>query len=227
MLPKASADFAIGDEKFRRFLAETELVDLAPEKILEIGLNKLKEEQTIFAAAAKKIDPDKSAIEVFKEIQREHPTPENLIPDVAKNLEQIRKFVSARKLGTIPSEVRAQVKETPQYRRATSFASMDTPGPFEKRATEAYFYVTPPENEWPEQQKNEWLTSFNTYSADIISIHETYPGHYVQFLHLNASRATRPEKIFGATSFVEGWAHYCEKMVIDAGLDRKSTRLNS
>src|SRR6202171_6284499 len=217
MLPKASADFAIGDEKFRRFLAETELVDLAPEKILEIGLNKLKEEQTIFAAAAKHIDPDKPAIEVFKEIQREHPTPENLIPEVAKNLEQIRKFVSARHLLTIPSEVRAQVKETPQYRRATSFASMDTPGPFEKRATEAYYYVTPTESDWPEKQKEEWLTAFNYYTADVISIHEVYPGHYVQFLRLSASPASKVEKIFGSYAFIEGWAHYCEKMMIDEG----------
>ena len=216
-LPKASPQFAIGEENYARFLAQTELVDWPPAKILEFGLSELKHEQGVFAEAAKKIDADKPAPEVFKQIQSEHPTPENLIPEITKKLDSVRKYVVDHKLVTIPSEVRAQVKETPQYRRATSFASMDTPGPFEKRATEAYFYVTPAENEWPEQQKNEWLTSFNSYSADIISIHETYPGHYVQFLHLNASKATRPEKIFGTTSYIEGWAHYCEKMVIDAG----------
>jgi uncharacterized protein (DUF885 family) len=216
-LPKATLPFAIGEEKYQRFLIQTELVDWPPAKILELGLSELKHEREVFAEAAKKIDADKPAPEVFKQIQSEHPTSENLIPEITKRLDSVRKYVVDHKLVTIPSEVRAQVKETPQYRRATSFASMDTPGPFEKRATEAYFYVTPTENEWPEQQKNEWLTSFNSYSADIISIHETYPGHYVQFLHLNASKATKPEKIFGATSFVEGWAHYCEKMVIDAG----------
>jgi uncharacterized protein (DUF885 family) len=216
-LPKATPQFAIGEEKYQRFLAQTELVDLPPAKILELGLSELKYEQEAFAEAAKKIDANKPAPEVFKQIQSEHPTSENLLPEITKKLDSVRKYVVDHKLVTIPSEVRAQVKETPQYRRATSFASMDTPGPFEKRATEAYFYVTPTENEWPEQQKNEWLTSFNSYSADIISIHETYPGHYVQFLHLIASKATKPEKIFGATSFVEGWAHYCEKMVIDAG----------
>lgn len=216
-LPKATPQFAIGEEKYQRFLAQTELVDLPPAKILELGLSELQHEQDVFTEAAKKIDADKPAPEVFKQIQSEHPTPENLIPEITKKLDSVRKYVVDRKLVTIPSEVRAQVKETPKYRRATSFASMDTPGPFEKRATEAYFYITPTENEWPEQQKNEWLTSFNSYSADIISIHETYPGHYVQFLHLNASKATKPEKIFGTTSFIEGWAHYCEKMVIDAG----------
>ncbi len=216
-LPKASANFALGTEKFQRLLAETELVDLPPEKILEIGMTQLKAEHNSFAEAAKKIDPGKSALEVFKQIQREHPTPESLLPDIGKNLEQIRKYVAGHHLVTIPSEVRARVKETPQYRRAVSFASMDTPGPFERRATEAYYYVTPTESEWPEKQKEEWLTAFNYYNADIVSIHEAYPGHYVQFLRLNASPASKVEKIFGSYAFIEGWAHYCEKMMIDEG----------
>jgi uncharacterized protein (DUF885 family) len=216
-LPKASLDFALGEEKFRRLLAETELVDLPPQKILEIGLEQLKSEQEAFTKAAKIIDPDKSPIEVFRQIQSEHPKPENLIPDVAKDLDKIRKYVSSHNLVTIPSDVRAKVKETPEYDRATSFASMDTPGPFEKRATEAYYYVTPTENDWTEKQKEEWLTAFNYYTSDITSIHEAYPGHYVQFLRLNASPASKVEKIFGSYAFTEGWAHYCEKMMIDEG----------
>ncbi len=216
-LPKASLDFALGEEKFRRFLAQTELVDLPPQKILEIGMAQLKAEQEAFAEAAKKIDPNKSPIEVFKQIQSEHPTPQNLIPDVAKDLDKIRKYVLTRRLVSIPSDVRAKVKETPQYLRATSFASMDTPGPFEKRANEAYYYVTPTENDWPEKQKEEWLTAFNYYTSDVVSIHEAYPGHYVQFLCLNASPASKVEKVFGSYAFVEGWAHYCEKMMLDEG----------
>ncbi|HUE50542.1 MAG TPA: DUF885 domain-containing protein [Candidatus Dormibacteraeota bacterium] len=216
-LPKATADFALGQEKFQRLLKETELVDLPPEKVLEIGLTQLRKEQKAFADAAKRIDSNKSAVEVFKQMQSEHPTPESLLADIGKDLEQIRKFVVTRKLVTIPSEVRARVKETPQYRRATSFASMDTPGAFEKRATEAYYYVTPPESDWPPLQKDEWLTAFNFYSADVVSIHEVYPGHYVQFLRLNASPASKVEKIFGSYAFIEGWAHYCEKMMVDEG----------
>jgi len=216
-LPKASLDFALGEEKFGRFLTQTELVDLPPQKILEIGLAQLKAEQDAFAEAAKKIDPNKSPIEVFKQIQSEHPTPDKLIPDVAKDLDKIRKYVLSHHLVNIPSDVRAKVKETPQYLRATSFASMDTPGPFEKRATEAYYYVTPTEHDWPEKQKQEWLTAFNYYTSDVVSIHEAYPGHYVQFLHLNASPASKVEKIFGSYAFIEGWAHYCEKMILDEG----------
>jgi uncharacterized protein (DUF885 family) len=216
-LPKASLDFALGEEKFRRFLAQTELIDLPPQKILEIGMTQLKSEQAAFAEAAKKIDPNKSPIEVFKQVQGEHPTPDKLIPDIAKDLDKLRKYVLSHHLVGIPSDVRAKVKETPQYLRATSFASMDTPGPFEKRATEAYYYVTPTEEDWPEKEKQEWLTAFNYYTSDVVSIHEVYPGHYVQFLHLNASPASKVEKIFGSYAFIEGWAHYCEKMMIDEG----------
>lgn len=216
-LPKAIADFAIGEEKYQRFLTETELVNMPPAKLLELGMGELKKEQDVFAEAAKKIDETRPADVVFKQIQSDHPTAANLIPEITKRLDAVKKFVIDRKLVTLAADTKTQVKETPRDRRATSFASMDTPGPFEKRANESYFYVTPPENDWTELQKEQWLTSFNYFLSDLVSIHEVYPGHYVQFLHLNASKTTKAEKVFGATSFVEGWAHYCEKMAIDEG----------
>jgi uncharacterized protein (DUF885 family) len=216
-LPKATPEFAIGEENYHRFLSETELVDMAPAKLLELGLAELKKEQDVFAEAAKKIDETRPADVIFKQIQGDHPAAANLIPEITKRLDAVKKFVADRKLVSIPGEAKAQVKETPQDRRATSFASMDTPGPFEKRANESYYYITPPEADWSELQKEQWLTSFNYVLSDVVSIHEVYPGHYVQFLHLNASKATKAEKVFGATSFVEGWAHYCEKMMVDEG----------
>ena len=216
-LPKASADFAVGPAKYQRMLAGTELVDLPPDKLLAIGLHRLKEEQDIFAAAAKISDPKKKPIDVFKEIQNEHPKPDQLVADVAKDLDQIRQYVIDHHLVAVPSDVRTTVQDTPRFDRATTFASMDTPGPFEKKATQAYYYVTPVEEDWSDQQKNEWLASFNYYSIDVTSIHEAYPGHYVQFLALNASPATQVEKIFGSYAFVEGWAHYTEKMMLDEG----------
>jgi uncharacterized protein (DUF885 family) len=221
-LPKGTLDFALGEEKFGRFLAQTELVNLPPQKVLEIGMAQLKVEQDAFAEAAKKIDPNKPATEVFKQIQSEHPASDKLIPDISKDLDKLRKYIVTRRLVGIPSEIRVKVKETPQYLRATSFASMDTPGPFEKRAIEAYYYVTPTEEDWPEREKQEWLTAFNYYTSDVVSIHEVYPGHYVQDLHLNASPANKLEKIFGSYAFIEGWAHYCEKMMIDEGFGSPS-----
>jgi uncharacterized protein (DUF885 family) len=117
----------------------------------------------------------------------------------------------------MPTDVRVRVEETPQFARATSFASMDTPGPFETKATEAYYYVTPPNATDTQAQKDEWLTAFNYYTTDVVSIHEAYPGHYLQFIHLNASPANRLQKILNSYAFVEGWAHYTEKMALDEG----------
>ena len=221
-LPKATGEWAVGEQKYRRML-EGELVEIGPAQLLEMGLAELKREQEAFAEAAKILDPAKAPIDVFKDIQKEHPTPESLIPDTAKNLEVIRKFMLEKDLISMPSKVRAEVKETPQFARATSFASMDTPGPFEKKASEAYYYVTPTEPEWPEQQKEEWLTAFNYFTTDVVSIHEVYPGHYTQFLHLNASEASKAAKIFHSYAFVEGWAHYTEKMMLDEGFGRSAS----
>src|SRR5262249_48889437 len=123
--------------------------------------------------------------------------------------------------------VRATVTETLPPFRSTSFASMETPGPFETKATEAYYYVTPTEAEWPAAQKEEWLTAFNYYTTDVVSIHEAYPGHYVQFLALNASPASTVQKVFGSYAFIEGWAHYCEQMVLDQGFGAPANPANA
>lgn len=216
-LPVADDSYALGREKYMKLLEAGELVTLTPEEILTYGLRELKEKQRVFAEAAHEINPDKSPIDVFQDIQNDHPSEVNLLPDTARHLEMIRQFAATRNLLTIPSPVRAKVAETPRYLRATSFASMDTPGPFETRATEAYYYVTPPEANWTPKQKDEWLTSFNYYTTDVVSIHEAYPGHYVQYLCLNASPADTLEKIFVSYAFSEGWAHYAEQMMLDEG----------
>jgi uncharacterized protein (DUF885 family) len=221
-LPKANEKYALGEEKYEQMLGYGEMVTSTPEQLLALGMRELKHKQDVFASTAREISPEGKPIEVFKAIQKDHPTEKSLIPDTAKNLEMIRQFVVDRKVITLPSKVRAKVMETPQFMRATSFASMDTPGPFEKKATEAYYYVTPVEPEWPKQQKEEWLTAFNYYTTDIVSTHEAYPGHYVQFLCLNASPATRLEKIFSSYAFVEGWAHYAEQMMVDEGFGTSS-----
>ena len=222
-LPHANQNYALGREKYRQLLEYGEGVKIPPEKLLEIGLRELHRKQEVFAENARQINAAGKPIAVFKAIQRDHPTETSLIPDTARNLEMIRQFVVDRRLITLPSTVRAQVAETPQFLRATSFASMDSPGPFETKATEAYYYVTPTEPDWSAQQKDEWLTAFNYYTTDIVSIHEVYPGHYVQFLCLKASPATKVEKIFGSYAFIEGWAHYAEQMMVDEGFGASAT----
>lgn len=216
-LPKANNKYAIGEANYKKMLLYSEGITMSPEKILEMGLAELKKEQDAFNGAAKTINPNKKPIDVYHDLQKEHPTAESLIPDVKKNVELIRKFLTDKNILTMPDKVNLVVKETPEYARATSTASNDDPGPFETKATEAYYYVTPVDAKWTAQQKEDWLKQFDYYTTDNITIHEAYPGHYAQFLHLNASQATRIEKIFPSYAFVEGWAHYCEKMMADAG----------
>lgn len=226
-LPKADHRFGLGKEKYAKMLSELELVTQSPDAILEFGMKELRREQAVFAETAKQINPTKPPIEVFKAIQEDHPTAESLIPDTARNLEAIRQFVVDRKIASMPSDVRCKVAETPPFRRATSFASMDSPGPFEKGSTEAFYYVTPVEPTWTATAKNEWLTAFNFYTTDVVSIHEAYPGHYMQHLHLNASSASKIRKAFYSYAFVEGWAHYTEQMLLDEGFPGTGDRLRT
>jgi uncharacterized protein (DUF885 family) len=216
-LPRATGPFALGAPNFAKMLREGELVTQSPAEVLQIGLAELRREQALFAETAAKIDGRQKPMEVFQQIQRDHPTAQGLIPDSRKDLEAIRKFVLDHHIVFIPSEVRPRVEETLPFDRAGSFASMDSPGPFETKATEAYYYVTPVEANWTAKEKEDWLGAFNYYTSDVVSIHEVYPGHYVQFLCMNASAATRLEKILGSYAYIEGWAHYAEQMMLDEG----------
>lgn len=216
-LPKANNEYAIGEANYQKMLLYGEGITMSADAILAVGMQELKKEQAAFNAAAKIINPNKKPIDVYNDMQKEHPTAASLIPDAKKNMESIRQFVIDNKIATIPSEVRVKVEETPAYARSTSTASMDTPGPFETKATQAFYFITPVDPKWTPKQQEDWLAQFNFYTTDIVSIHEAYPGHYTQFLHLNASDASKIQKIFGSYAFIEGWAHYTEKMMLDEG----------
>jgi uncharacterized protein (DUF885 family) len=201
-----------------------EFIEMTPEQILDRGMQELRAEQARFKAAAALIDPKLTPIEAARVIQRDHPTAAGLIPDTRKDLESIRQFIIEHKIVSIPSEQRALVEETLPPLRATSFASMSTPGPFEKPGMPAYYYVTPVEPDWSPKQAEEWLGAFNYYTLDVVSIHEAYPGHYVQFLAWNNTPLSTIQKVFpdstygpGSYAFVEGWAHYAEQMMIEQG----------
>jgi uncharacterized protein (DUF885 family) len=226
-LPKAHNNYALGREKYQKMLLSGEDISMTPEKILEIGMSELEREKNVFNATAKIIDPKKKPVEVYRDLQKEHPVSDSLITDIKKNMEAIRQFLLDKKIVSIPSEARVKVEETPKYARSTSTASMNPPGPFEKKATEAYYYITPVDPTWTIKQKEDWLSMFDYYTTDITTIHEAYPGHYIQALHLNASPTAKIEKIFGSYAFIEGWAHYGEKMMIDEGYGNNGDPIRS
>ena len=109
-----------------------------------------------------------------------------------------------------------KIEETPAYARSGSFASMDTPGPYESKATEAFYYVTPVEKDWDAKHADEHLRLYNPPVVAMINVHEAYPGHYLQFLYA-PKYPTKTRKLSACGTNAEGWAHYCEQMMVDEG----------
>jgi uncharacterized protein (DUF885 family) len=149
-------------------------------------------------------------------LELDHPTAANLIPSAKATVEGIRQFLVDKQIVDIPSDVRPNVVETPPYARSGSFASMDSPGAYETKATEAFYYVTPPEKDWDAKHIEEHLRLFNKSVMNLITIHEVFPGHYLQFLY-SKQFPTKTRKLLYASSNVEGWAHYSEQMMVDEG----------
>jgi uncharacterized protein (DUF885 family) len=216
LVPRSKGSYAIGAANFVAKMKYDDGVELALPDLLAKGEAQLARDYAAFVETAKKIDPAKTAAEVMKSLSNEHPTPEGLIPAVAQSVESARRFLVEKDLVTIPSEVRPHVEETPPFARSGSFASMDTPGAYETKATEAFYYVTPVEKEWDAKHKEEHLRLYNPYVVSMIDVHEVWPGHYLQFLYAPRFPTKTRKLVFCGTN-AEGWAHYAEQMMVDEG----------
>ncbi|HEY4644357.1 MAG TPA: DUF885 domain-containing protein [Bacteroidota bacterium] len=215
LLPAANNDFAIGTEPFRKMLLYGEMVDQPLDDLLQRGLDDLQRTQEAYRAVAAQVDPSKTPAQVLRKIADDHPTAEGLIPDGAKTLQELRKFLIDHAIVTVPDTANLQVRESLPFER-WAFASLDPPGLFETKSTEAFYYITPVESTWSAKQKEEWLRAFNYPVLKIISIHEAYPGHYLHFLRYRTV-PSKVARVFGSYSAIEGWAHYTEQMMIDEG----------
>jgi len=217
VLPKSHGDFRIGAKAFREKLKYDEMVDLPLDKLVALDEANMKANQAEFARVAKELDPDKTPREVLAELAADHPAPDKLLDTFRSTFDTLIGFIQSHHIITIPSMVRPTVEETPPFMRATTFASMDTPGPYEKKATTAYFNVTLPEKDWPKQRTEEFMAQFSYPVITSIATHEAYPGHYIQFLWMHKVD-DRVRKLLGSATNAEGWAHYCEQMMLDEGL---------
>jgi uncharacterized protein (DUF885 family) len=149
-------------------------------------------------------------------LTRVYPAPERLIATARAQLDTIRRFIIEQRIVTLPSDRMPTVRETPPYARG-GFASMDTPGPFESRVTEAFYNITNVDPGWTAEQKAQHMTYFNYPGLLGITVHEAMPGHFVQLLY-RSQIPTEVRKVFAPSSLVEGWAHYTEQMMVDEGL---------
>ncbi|TAN01295.1 MAG: DUF885 family protein, partial [Rhodanobacteraceae bacterium] len=152
VLPKSHGDFRIGAKVFREKLRYDEMVDLPLGKLVAIDEANMKANQAEFARVAKELDPTKTPRQVLAELAADHLPPDKLLDTFRSTFGTLIGFIDSRHIITIPSTVRPTVEETPPFMRATTFASMDTPGPYETKATTAYFNVTLPEKDWPKQR---------------------------------------------------------------------------
>jgi uncharacterized protein (DUF885 family) len=225
LLPRSNGDFRIGAETFAKKLEYDEMVDLPLDKLLEIGWADLRKNQAHFNEVARELEPDKPPSAVLEELVENHPAPDHLLDAFRATFDGLVSFIRAHHIVTIPSDVRPIVEETPPFMRATTFASMDTPGPFEARATEAYFNVTLPDPSMKPKEVEGYMHSFNVGTVISTAVHEAYPGHYIQFLWLPQA-PSRVHKLLGANTDIEGWAHYCEQMMLDQGYGQPGAGAN-
>jgi hypothetical protein len=221
--PRIKSDFALGRRKYERMIFAEHLAHIPLERLSEVGRSDLKKNQTAFRETAKAIDPSKSPNEVLEDMEGDHPTEESLIEDTREMLEDIRGYLVDHDIVTVPSEERAKVIETPRFYRFAT-AAMNPPGSFEKVAKDAYYYVTPTEESWTPEKKEEWLRYMNYPCLRNISVHECYPGHYVHFLHRMRVGSTALKSYY-SYAFTEGWAHYCEEMMVEEGFGDRRLKL--
>lgn len=224
LLPRSNGDFALGAENFRKKLLYEEMIETPLPALLREGERQLRETQDQMRAVAEEIAPGRGVAAALQLLAREHPTADGLVGEARAELDRIRAFVRTEELLTPPARENLLVAETPEYARALSFASLDAPGAFERAADESYYYVTPADPNWTPQQREEHLGHYNRYGLTITSIHEAYPGHYYQMLKAKQS-PSRVRSALGSASFVEGWAHYCEQMMLDEGFGGNNPKL--
>ena len=216
VVPNARGDFRLGKDLFERKLKYEEHVDFTAEQLREINERAIRDYHAWVAREAARIDRRRTHVQIVDSITRVHPTPERLIPTARAQLDTIRRFIVEHRIVTLPSDRMPTVRETPEYARG-GFASMDTPGPFETVATEAFYNITNVDPAWTAEQKEQHLTYFNYPGLLGITVHEAMPGHFVQLLY-ESQIPTEVRKVFTPTSLVEGWAHYTEQMMVDEGL---------
>ncbi len=223
LLKRSKGEFAFGQDTYRRKLAADEMIDVPLDELLAIAERDLRRNQAAFAEVAHNIDPNMTPDQVLATIEADHPPAPKLLEYTQKELDAIGRFMTEHRIITIPSAAPARVQETPPFLRATTSASMDIPGPFEKVATEAYYNMTLPDPKLSAKDTEEFMRQWYYAAISNVSVHEVWPGHYLQFLYAR-NFPSDVRKVFGAATNSEGWAHYCEQMVIDEGFHGEDPR---
>ena len=223
--PRAKASFRLGKEKFEQKLRVDEGIALPVERLLAIAERELHATQEEFRTLAGRLNGGDPIESWRKAKQESHPAPGQLLSTARAQIAELKTFLERNSVISMPEGATVDVLPTPDFFR-WSFASMWTPGPFEPRASRAVYYLTDADPTWSDERKREHLRDFNIPTLWNISIHEVFPGHYLHYQHLRRVESkVRRSTLFMTTSYVEGWAHYCEQMMIEAGFGRRDHAL--
>src|SRR6266550_3210816 len=219
LAPKARASFRLGRDKFEQKLRLEEGVTIPVDRLLAIATRELEATQDAFRSIAGRMNGG-DPMETWARTKAKHPAPGELVGVGRQQLDELATFLERQSIITVPQGETITVAPTPEFYR-WSFASMWTPGPFESKPTRAYYYLTDVDASWPLERQEEHLRDYNYPTLWSISIHEVYPGHFLHFQLLRRVESkARKSIMFAPASFVEGWAHYCEQMMIEAGFHR-------
>jgi uncharacterized protein (DUF885 family) len=219
LAPRAKASFRLGRERFEQKLKLEEGITLTAERLLTIALRELGEVQEEFRSVAGRLNGG-DPIETWRRAKEEHPQPGQLVAVAQEQVTELGEFVQRQAIVSVPDGEPVVVAPSPDFYR-WAFASMWTPGPFESKPSRAYYYLTDADRSWPPERQKEHMRDFNIPTLWNVSIHEVYPGHFLQARHLRSvDSKVRKSTLFAPSSFVEGWAHYCEQMMMEAGFRR-------
>ena len=219
LAPRAKASFRLGREKFEKKLKLEEGITLTADRLLAIALRELHEVQEEFRVVAGRLNGGDAGA-AWRTAKEQHPAPGEAVKAAQAQVKELEEFLRRQAIVTLPDAEPVVVAPTPEFYRWT-FASMWTPGPFETKPSRAYYYLTDVDRSWPPERQEEHMRDFNFPTLWNISIHEVYPGHFLHYQHLRqVDSKVRKSTFFAPASVVEGWAHYCEQMMIEAGFRR-------
>ena len=208
----ATDDFALGEEKFLEMLRATQGVDITLADLKIAGELNLKQNLDQLREACAEFAPGENTGNCVLKVQNRKP-PEGAVAGATRQLPDLRRFLEDNDIVSIPGTEEALVAEAPPHRRS-NFAYINIPGPFESGLPSVY-YIAPPDPAWSVEDQHAYIPGEMDLLAT--SVHEVWPGHFLQFLHANRTENNVGQH-FATYSFVEGWAHYTEQMMIDAGL---------
>jgi uncharacterized protein (DUF885 family) len=211
--PHATQDYALGAEKFSKMLHATELVDLPLDQLKAIGESDLQRNLAALKAACDKFAPGKSLAACVAKESADKPVG-GAVEGARAQLASLRQFIVDKDLASIPGTEQAKAEEAPPFNR-WNFAYIEIPGPYEKNLPSVY-YIAPPDPTWSKADQQAYVPGKATLL--FVSAHEVWPGHFLQFLHANRAD-WKFGQLFVGYAFAEGWAHYAEEMMFDAGLD--------